>query len=309
MMKNFLDYYELYSSTDNAVEKFDKNLRNKLCRFCNQADQSKFNSIPHIIPELFGKNKITSNFECDDCNKKFQKYENDAATMIQHHLSLLGLKTKKGIPTFQSCKKQDKSSTILKAEGNQRFFNFSTNLNDFEYHEEKNKLTVRFRTRKFSPYSVYKVLFKVGISLLKENDILENKHYLELINSENPILSGIQFFTAYRYMLKTVFFKTPKALLYRAKKVLIDKTEIPEYTLVIQFGNIVIQLFLPVSKNNDDIHNKENGLVLELFPSFLYDDVNQITNIEIFQMNLAETAKVSITDEIVMYYNKKERVE
>jgi hypothetical protein len=109
-------------------------------------------------------------------------------------------------------------------------------------------------------------------------------------------------------MLKTVFFKEPKAFLYRAKNVLVNKTEIPEYTLVIQFANIVIQLFLPISKNNDDIHNKENGLVLELFPSFLYDDINQIAKIEIFQMNLAETAKVSITDEVVMYYDKKERI-
>jgi hypothetical protein len=43
-----------------------------------------------------------------------------------------------------------------------------------------------------------------------------------------------------------------------------------------------------------------------MFPSFAYDDITQLSKIDIYNLNLKEENKVSITDEITFYYDKIE---
>lgn len=305
-MENFFDYYELYNSTTKFENIFNKSSSYKICRFCNRTSPAvTFNNIPHIIPELFGRNKITSNFECDSCNRKFQNYENDTATMIQHYLALTGIKSKNGIPTFKSNKINETYSTTLKTTGNERNIFFGTNLSDFEYDEKNKKFIIRFRTRRFRPFSVYKVFLKIGISLLSDEHLKKNEHFLEFLNSEKPIENGMQIWTVFRYMKKTKYVKTPKADLFKAKKILIENSEFPEYILILQFANVAFQFFLPISVDNMEIHNSENTLRVEMFPLFAYEDLNYVSKLEIYDMELSETNKVSITDEIILHYERK----
>ncbi len=116
---SFLHHYDLHKSTTDIVDKFRKNPTGKTCRFCNKkSPEVSFDTIPHIIPELFGRNDLTSNFECDSCNQLFQKFECDTSNMIQHYLGLLRIKTKHGIPSFQSIKNCNEFSTYLKIKDN-----------------------------------------------------------------------------------------------------------------------------------------------------------------------------------------------
>ena len=306
-MESFFDYYELHKSTNDITDKFKKDPSNKLCRFCTKAYPNvSFDSAPHIVPELFGRNNITSNFECDSCNQKFQKFESDTSTMIQHYLALLNIKTKNGIPIFQSKKNPDEYSTTLKSINNNRNLNFGTNLTDFEFNDEEKSLTVNFRTRNFRPYSVYKIFLKMGISLLTENELQTNNHYLDFLNSEDPITNGMQNWTVYRYMLKTKYHLTPKVNLYKAKETLIEGVEFPEYTLLVNFANIIFQFFLPISKKNMEEHKKENHLRLELFPSFVLEDITRLKAIEMHNFDLKETNKVSITDKVILHYKSRD---
>ncbi|MBN8837684.1 MAG: hypothetical protein J0I09_10510 [Sphingobacteriia bacterium] len=305
-MESFFDFYELHNST-NKILPFRSSPSIKRCRFCNEQYPSvTFNNVPHLVPELFGRNNLTSNFECDKCNKKFQKFENDTATMIQHYLALLNIKTKKGTPTFQSVKIPYGNSTILKSINNSRNLNFGTNLNDFNYDEQEKSLTIKFRTKKFRPFSVYKIFLKMGLSLLTEEELKTNRHYFEFLNSEEPIMNGMQIWTIQRYMLKTKFHLIPNVNLYRAKKTLINNTEFPEYVLLINFANIIFQFFLPISIKNINEHNDENRLNLELFPSFVLDDITRLKEIDMYSLELNETNKISITDKVILYYEKKE---
>lgn len=306
-MENFFDYYELYRSSDNIDEKYTNNPLGKTCRFCQQSYPSvPFETIPHIVPELFGRNNVTSNNECDICNKKFQKYENDTSTMIQHYLALLKIKTKKGVPIFQSQKSPDEYSTTLKLLNDNANINFGKNFSDYKFDNEAKTLTVKFRTRKFCPYSVYKTFLKIGISLLTDNEIHINKHFLDFLNSETPINNGMQEWTIYRYMLKTKFYSTPKIDLYRAKQTLIAKDEFPEYILIVNFANIIFQFFLPISQTNIANYKKENRLNFQLYPSFMYDDIAKLESIEMFNMTLNETQKISITDKVILHYKKRD---
>ena len=276
-MESFLNYYELIKSTNDFKSVFTKEQSGKTCRFCNQSFPIvSFTNTPHIMPELFGRNNMTSNFECDECNKRFQKFETDTSTMIQHYVSLLNIKTKKGVPTFQSIKNEEHYSTTLKSINNQLNLNFRTNLTDFKSNEEDKTLTVNFRTKKFSPFSVYKTFLKIGISLLTDEELKENNHYIDFLDSEEPIMNGMQVWNSYRYMLKTKYYTTPIAYLYKAKKTLIENEVFPEYVLLICFSNMIFQFFLPISNKNIQEYNKQDKLRIELFPSFLYDDINKL---------------------------------
>lgn len=187
-MEYFLKYYELHKSSNDITDKYIKEPTNKKCRFCGKSyPEVSFSAIPHIIPELFGKNHITSNFECDNCNLKFQRYECDTATMVQHYLTLLKICSKRGIPNFQSYKKQGEKSTTLKLDENTLRLDLGFNHSDFKYDHENKILKVKFRTKNFRFYHIYKVFLKIGISLLTDEELRENQHYLEFLNSEKPI--------------------------------------------------------------------------------------------------------------------------
>lgn len=309
-MESFFDFYQLHKSTTDYVNLYFENPIGKECRFCRRAyPQVSFQNIPHVIPELFGRNSTSSNFECDHCNARFQKYESDVSTMVQHYLTLLEIKTKKGIPIFQSKKKMGERSTMLRSQSNRRNFQFQNNLDDFELDKNKGTLTVDFRTKVFSPFSVYKIFLKVGISLMSDEEILSNKHYLDFLYSEEPITNGMQHWLAYRYMLKTKYYKTPKVNLYKAKNTLINGNEFFEYSIVVCFSNIVFQFFLPASSKNIAEHSSKNHLKVELFPSFILDRLEDIRVIDMYNLDLSETEKVSITDKIVFYFDKEISIE
>lgn len=299
-MVSFFDLYTLHNSTDKIGNEFRKDSQNKICRFCGKSSPDvSFETIPHIIPELLGRNKVTSNFECDYCNAAYKAHEADTATMLQHYLSLLNIKSKKGVPAFQSKKDIGEFSTTLK----NRHLSFGLNTEDYQFDYAEKKITVNFRTKHFRPFSVYKVFLKMGISLLTDEELSQNKHYLDFLNSEIPIENGMQVWTAFRYMFKTKYHLTPKVNLYKANNTLVGKCAYPEYVLLINFSNIVIQFFLPISNQNMEEHTPENKLQLELFPAFVLDDIQRLNKIDVYHFDLKETKKISITDTVVLYYD------
>lgn len=304
MSLELLPNYNLHRSTDDISEKYSSDQENKICRYCQRKYPAvTFMTKPHIIPELFGRNSITCNFECDDCNKKFQKFESDASNMIQHYLGLLNIRTKNGTPTFQSIKTAGQVSTTLTRNELNAQFNFGNNLRDFEFDHDNSTLTVYFRTKNFRPFFVYKLFLKMGISLLTEEELKTNIHYFDFLNSDKPIENGMQHWTAYRYMLKTKYHHHPKINLYKAKETLIGGKAYPEYMLLVNFANIVFQFFLPISVKNVSEFNPKNSLSIELFPAFLLEDITRIKKVDMYQLDLNKTEKGSITDKVVLHYD------
>lgn len=305
-MDVFLEHYELHKSIKDVAERFVKTPENKICRFCNKGyPEVSFDTIPHIIPELFGRNKWTSNFECDGCNKRFQKSETDTSTMIQHYLSILQLKTKNGVPTFQSSKKPYEYPTTIKSVNNNLSFHFGQNLDHFEYHEENKSITLFLKTRKFRPFYVYKTFLKIGLSLLNDQELAENDHYLNYLNSEDPINDGSQFWITFRYILKTNYYLTPIAHLYKAKNTIKGNDVFPEYVLILFFANVVFQFYLPISRKNDNEFSSDNKLAIAPYPSYgLEDNLQQLGQVEMHDLDLNEINPMSITDTITLYYDR-----
>lgn len=307
-MRSFFDFYELLQSSFDLTEKYVKDPEGKVCRFCLKSyPDVSFANLPHIVPELFGRNSSSSNFECDECNSKFQKNESDVSTMIQHYLAMTGVKSKKGVPNFQSQKDTDSYSTRAKRTDRHLNLNFGNNLDDFKFDEDAKTLAVFFRTKKFRPFSVYKILLKIGISLLPEEELNINNHFRDFLNAVEPIRNGMQIYTASRYMLRTGYVQIPNAQLYKAKETLIGNTVYPEYVIVINFANIILQMCLPIAFKNHSIHDPSQNLVFEMFPSFAREDIRRLSKIEMFQFEMDDTRKVSITDKIILHYDRLDK--
>ncbi len=301
-VNKFFDYYQLYTTTTQHADKYLNDSNGKQCRFCGKDyKETSFQNVPHIIPELFGRNNITSNFECDVCNQRFQRFDNDAATLVQHNLAILNIKSKRGVPVFQSKKVPGEYPTILSTSGNVRNINFNSNTEDFEYNKEEKIFTLNFRTKNFVPFHVYKTLLKIGISLLSDRDLKENEHYIDVLNHPEP-LPRHQIFTVWRYSLKTKYFKVPVATLFKAKTTIFENTQIPEYVLILYTGTMVFQMYLPLSARNFEEHLKGNSLLMELFPSFGMENFEYIKEIVMHRFDLSIINKVSITDTIKLYY-------
>ncbi len=56
----------------------------KICRFCGRnSDQTTFNNKSHIIPKFLGNFLVISNFECDECNAIFSRYETELERYVK----------------------------------------------------------------------------------------------------------------------------------------------------------------------------------------------------------------------------------
>lgn len=307
-MESFYDFYSLASSSEIFANTYIVSEKGKRCIFCARSyPEARFTSKPHLIPELFGRNKVLSNHECDECNAAFNFHETQMSTFVQPFLSMLAIKTKKGVPIFQSRKSPDQNTTTLRVEGNNRIFYLGTNLEDLVYDYENKSANITFRSRPFIPFSVYKVLLKIGISLLPKEDLEKNSHYFDFLSSPQPVHNNLQLWELHRYVMKGKMFGSPSAKLFRAKQLARIDEEFPEFCLMMNFANVTLQLFLPVTANNLANHDPANSLHYEIHPSFILDDYMNLKEIKMETLDLAETKKVSVNEIMTVYYDKIDR--
>jgi hypothetical protein len=294
--------YELYSDSNQFIGQYDFRSVDKVCRFCTESfPKVQFNNIPHLVPELFGENNTSSNFECDDCNKKFSVYESHTASFIQHHLTVLGKKSKQKIPIYQSKRDPDGNFTRMERDDSVLKVNTYIANGDIKFHTGKG--VIQFTTKPFVPFYVYKVLLKIGIALLKDDDLRLNNHFLDYLTLKEPNDDVVDFYTAHKYINTTLMFERPRAVLFRAKNMVFDEYNFPEYILVLYFANVALQLFLPMSANNKEIHTAERGLYFHIFPIPLLNFTNNVNQDSVDSFDLRSVDKSRLTDYVHFCYD------
>ncbi len=269
---SFLDKYEQISSTDDFKGVFDSSLE-KVCKFCSKTSkENTFLNIPHVIPELLGRNNYTSNDECDNCNELFGSFETDLANYISPYQTIIGQRTKKKIPTFQSRRKGNDQSTTIKYSNDVANFNFGNNRSDFKYDYENKELTVSLRKKKFVPINVYKSLVKIGLSLCPKKELENYKNTIDWLskNDTKDVIYDIPL-TLYRTRFINKYYEKPFATLYRRKIESTHNTYEPRLSLVVHSGVLCFQLFIPFSNETTNISSIEYQLINEIYPAFLLD--------------------------------------
>jgi len=79
--------------------------RQRICRFCQKTWPAvSFNTDAHIIPESLGNRYLVSEYECDECNAKFGKMDDQLTKFLGVNRSLNGTrgKAKTKHPNYKS---------------------------------------------------------------------------------------------------------------------------------------------------------------------------------------------------------------
>lgn len=244
----------------------------RICRFCGKnEDDVAFKKVAHACPELLGQNNLVIYDECDTCNEKFSKYESHLSKFLLPYLSVVGVKGKKKIPNFQSRKDNDDENTrtSLRYIDEGKINLFLNSLDDYNVDIENKTMSIRFRNPAIKPIYVYKSLLKVALSFLPQNKIQKYQLLFDWLQNEN---TEIVFFSSlFITKLTHKKFGKPFVQLYEANNIFTDKGFHPELTLVINFANIIAQIYLPLSESFDYPKSDGKSPTLELYPAFIYN--------------------------------------
>jgi len=267
---DFWKKYELVAST-----KTFSSLINipRACRFCLEDETTTtFNTTTHAVPELLGENNFISLDECDKCNSKFSGFESHLSIFFRPYLTMVGVKGKRKIPEFHSRTENgnENTRTIVKVAEDEKRNLILCDLEDYKIDEQEKRMSITFRKPPHKPLWVYKALVKIALSLLPKEGLSKYKNVLDWL-LDKPDYYADYFVTAFITVLTRGKFQAPFAELYRAKRTMYKKHFLPELTLVLGFGNLVVQIFLPLSQEFENEVSEGKTPTLNLFPSFAFD--------------------------------------
>lgn len=273
MVNSFFDKYEAIKTTDDFKGLFSL-LPDKKCKFCGlTSTDTTFSSVPHVLPELFGKNNYTLNEECDKCNAHFGQYETDLSNFISPYPSLLSHKTKSKIPVFQSRKEQNSHSTTIRNINGHPNIYFGTNLDDFQYDHNNHLLHLKFRKKKFTPLNVYKGLVHIALSLCPVEELAFFQDTLDwMLDKDISTVRPLDVpMIVLRTKLKNKKHTTPSASLFRRKHGFNKEAYLPRLSLVVNSGILVFQIFILGCSETAKFEKGSYKLSLDIFPAFILD--------------------------------------
>ena len=163
----------------NDTRKKLKPKQERTCRFCGKSyPDVKFSSNAHTFPESVGNKYHLSDFECDNCNRKFGIYENDFANYIGPFGTLAELTGKKGVPKYKS---RDKKISLEQAYKNAIDIKLSTMglKNRIVNKADGSGLLIQVEGDPYIPINVYRCLLKTAISFVDSEDL---KHRLKSLH-------------------------------------------------------------------------------------------------------------------------------
>ncbi|MEI8202456.1 MAG: HNH endonuclease [Bacteroidota bacterium] len=299
---DFFKKYKLIATTENLQ---NNSSTPRVCRFCgNDETKNTFNSDTHIIPELLGENDFIHFEECDKCNSKFSGFESHLAILFRPYLTMVGVKGKHRVPEFQSrtLEKNENTRTIIKHKDNKIRYVFTSQKNDFLIDDENKKGSITFRLPPHKPILVYKSLVKIALTLLPKTEVSKYKNIFYWLS--DSLNKDTHFPFAFVSILLGSKFSIPFAELYKTKRTIYKYHFLPELTLIIRFGNIVLQIFLPLSNEFNFEKSHLKSPTLNLYPSYIWDEYKSITQFTFNQINLSRCTSVSYDETIHFAYAK-----
>lgn len=294
----FLERYRLIGSTDRPLIK--RSIR--VCRYCYLNETSTtFKNKAHLVSHFLGGGRLYYE-ECDSCNSLFSKMESHFSRYFGAYFSLIGLKGKKGVPMYQSRSNDETRSTRTQVyiDGNGQRHITMMHKNDLDIDRINKTATFQVRPGPIKPLYIYANIVKYGVSTMPYSKLQPYKSVTDWLLGKCDIhLMPIMFF----YPIGHKIFQRSTIELYER----IDNTCIsdgkvnPRYTVLMYFGNIFLQSFLP---NGDEKENKAifkqtelaNGLVINNDSLASYP--NQYKHVP-----LSETKSINMDYEISLQFD------
>lgn len=260
---NFINTYYLESDISGVKTKVIRNSSSSdlICRFClKQKSQTSFKNIAHVFPQLMGRSRLKSNFECDKCNSLFSKYEGCLGHYLLINRSLLGQRKKKsGLPKFKSKSgmsiqskldlNREKYPDDVRLIGNELLqkngrivqINEGGDLNSLTI--ENGILSFNVKRHPYKEINVYKSILKIGLSILDFQEMRKYTYLLGVLSSDDSIPEEIEYSNTFIFLsIGTVpiihdIFDMPVARVYRNK----SSNSFFERVFVLYYGNTIFE--------------------------------------------------------------------
>lgn len=290
------EHYSLIADFNLTEKEFLGSKENRKCRFCGRSEpEVKFRKIAHAIPESIENINLFSNYECDDCNKKFgDTIESDFSNYLFPGRIASRILGKKGTISY---KYDDKNRIDVKKE----CWNIKTEYGMNLVEEiDNNTLRINIKRQPYVPINVYKALVKMALTVMPEEEI---ENFVDTIkwlqNDKKSVEDCFGQTVISRFFPGIEKFPFIKASLFKRK----NNTDItPAYQFLLCFSNYYFQIVVPCFKK--DIHLDGKSISLKVVPTFLdFIETKKSGNLIDF------SSHTKVYNEIVpieMHYERKE---
>lgn len=220
------------------------------CRFCGKSEkETSFNKVAHAIPHFLGNKSLKSLYECDSCNEKvFGPKENHFA----HYMGLfhvLSHVSKGGKVPIYKINSKDNSKIVVDKDWTNIYCNEDDSLS-VEINEEKKDILIKSK-RSYIPQEVYKILVKMALSIMPEEEMGHFGQTLQWLMSEKNTLPNL-------YMIVRLYESLlpfhGRCMVYKRNN---EHTEnVPCYLFGLAYYNIFIQIYLPLCNDDKNLYGK-----------------------------------------------------
>ena len=223
----------------------------QICRFCGRkAPDVKFRNKAHAIPELLGNKDIISRSECNTCNQHFgDMLENNLSLFLGPLLTVMGTRGKNKIPKYHH------KGLEFKRDSPNYMEIIQTNGEEIPIDSAKKNIVISVAGHGFVPIGVYKSFVKMAISLMpfeisKDFDCIK-EWLLEQVHT-NPIGAGAHCY--YVFLPGNNLFPRVNPFVLIRKN---DMLDVPYCQFVVQFNNLMFQIFIPSFSRDSHLIGKE----------------------------------------------------
>lgn len=257
----------------------------RVCRFCRkQQPDTTFRSKTHIISRLFGNNAGVSDFECDNCNNHFSRFETSIADFLGVNRTIFSL-GKETIPTFKAPDgsieaRASEINGYAAVEISAKMPGLITSLSD------TGKIEMQVKGNSYVPLDVYKSLLKIALTRMPEGDFLKYKLALDfLMKDMNSNFFSVHATQVFRSQIGGEV-ATPYCILFSKKNA---KSNLPTHIFQLYYQDSCLQLHLPY-RNGDKLLEDKETIVIPMCPPFVITSENLPgrANYEILDLSPAE---------------------
>jgi hypothetical protein len=247
-----------------------KHKSERMCRFCGKkSGEVKFKKDAHVIPEALGNRYLVSDFECDECNHKFGRYEDDLMKYVGVIRTITRTRGKKKVANYVSPNFHASQHDFY---GNENAIKLEGKGPDqvFEYDPENNQQTIRIKKPPYTPLNVYKALLKIALCSVDETDLKKYELAFQFLASPNidKMLQGAHLLVGYR--LPNAY-ETPFGMLFKKVD---DNINATTHTFVLFYKSMMLQIFLPF--HIDDFRHYSDLRCPALRPLFYKGEIRNL---------------------------------
>lgn len=235
--KDYTLVKQLHLCESDNIELHDKEAGR--CRFCGRCvPDVTFDKVAHAISHMLGNDKLTSTYECDECNGRFAEMETQYAQYFGAYHTIMGIIGKKDIPKYQ-CK-----DLLIENSGSLVGLKIKESDDElFVIDEEKKTVKINL-TRTYVPSDVLKTITKIALTVLPENYMCEFDEAIKWLNAEKNKPGGyklMKYPTVIKYYYKQ--FPFISTVIFRRKDE--SMNDVPGYLFCLAYAGIFI--FMPLT--------------------------------------------------------------